>query len=166
MTNIIPVWLQILSNLVALITGSVGCYYGVRAYFRESRNRVLEQRLRLRMDLTRTEFKCSQLHPVITNGLQSRVAILSAKGLGQSGNELQFKQWVDADTERAAELSQQLTAIANNSDPDDIDALVARIAEVHGVEVEVQSIADKYKRYTEEDAADRRQIADHRLPRL
>lgn len=164
MTSAIPTLLQIFGIAVAMVTGSVGCVFAARAYFRDTRNRVLEQQLRFRMDLKRTEFKCGQLQAAMTHGRQSRMAVLAATGHGQSGYTVQFKQWVDSDLKSTVELTQQLTAIAANPDPDDIGALVARTAEVHGVEVEVQSLADKYKKFLEEDDADRKRIADRHEP--
>lgn len=159
-----PVWLQIILACVGAFTGPIGAFFGVKAYFREGKIKVLEKQLQLRMDLTRTEFKCGQLEAAMTHGLRSRQAVASAKGIFHSGQMVQFQQWVDADMKRAPELMQQLTAIAGNPDPDDIGALVARIAEVHGVEVEVQSLADKYKKFLEEDDADRKRIADRHEP--
>jgi hypothetical protein len=112
------------------------------------------------MDLKRTEFKCGQLPAALTHGLQSRSAVASAKGMFNSGATVLFRQGLDTDLKRASELSQQLAAIARNPDPDEIGSLTARIAEVHGVEVEVQSLGDKYKKFLEEDDADRKRIAD------
>lgn len=162
----IPAWVQIVGLAAGVITGSVGAYFGVKAYFRDTANKVLEQQLRLRMDLTRTEFKCGQLQETVTPGLRSRMAVAVAKGMFNSGQMVIFQQQAEMDLKRASELGQQLTAIAGNPDPNDIGALVARIAEIHGVEVEVQSLADKYKKFLEEDDADRKRIADrHERPR-
>jgi hypothetical protein len=148
-----------ITGCVGAITGITGSILGYKAYRRTGKYKALDLRVQLEKEIRALSLDLQALLKAIPAELQSRRNVNSAIGMGRSGAEQEFIQAAEADLKRCADFESNLEGICALTNRDDADEIEHRLVEAHGIRVETDQLATKYRQTRADDDATRDRIA-------
>jgi hypothetical protein len=158
-------YVGMVTGIIGAITGITGAIMGYISYRRSNRLKSLDLRLELRRSISDLHSDINRLRKLIDNANGSRRAVMSAKGMFQSGAMEKWKNEVKADRTKIGELFKSAPDAESAYDTLDAGALESELVVVHKLSSEIKSFLDKYSDAIRFDDEQRRQIREDQRAR-
>ena len=142
-----PHWISyvsIVTGSVGAVTGIAGAIMGFVGYRRSNKLKALDLRLELRKAVCDAHITLRQSRELILAADQSRMAVLAARGLSQSGNMKSWKGEVEASNKKLVKLHERIPAEGIDYKTFGTSELESELVAVHRCKKEIEIIRDKY----------------------
>lgn len=147
------------TGIVGMLTGVYGAVMGHIGYRRSNQNKALDMRLALRKDLGEAHLLITDLRALMTSALDSRKAVLAAKGLASSGAMIAWERTVDVDRKTVEGLAAAIRGEDDHLGTLSANQLESEIVAAHKIKTSLSRLVDKYRGELALDDQTRHQIA-------
>lgn len=152
--NTAPAWI----SYASAIAGLIGCASGCLALWNQRSMKVLDLRLQLRIEAGNLNVIAGTLIDQLRKANQSRLHVLSAQGLGRSGNQLAWDQEYTDDMIAAQALMTDLAQLPVSYSNLSISELESILVEINSLKTRVLNMKAKYDKALAADDQSREQI--------
>ena len=151
-------YIAIVAGIIGAIAGIAGSIMGYIAYRRSNEIKKSDRRLDLRRLRNDTHIAGTELLDLLSKALKSRKAILSARGLFQSGIMQRYASEHTRDLKRAKELSKQTPPEDVNYDSMSLQELEHEQVRLDGIKGEIDFLISRYRDSINQDGEQSKEL--------
>ena len=142
-----------ISGLIGAATGVLALAVSIIAYRRSNELKKSELRLSLQMAINGAQSEGTKLLDILEKAFPSRMSVLNLMGRLNSGVSHTFEAQHQEDSNRAVELTQQLSSEVEKKDYDamSLRELEKEILWIDKIARKIDHLIDRYKKSLEED---------------
>jgi hypothetical protein len=148
------------SGSIGAITGIAGAIMGYISYRKSNQLKSLDLRLELKKSITVLHSSHSRLIELIEHANRSRIAVSAATSRSGSGIMDKWKNNIESDKTRIAELSEKIPEQNNSYENLDTEELESKLIEVHAIQTEINQLNEKYNASITEDDNQRNHLRE------
>jgi len=153
-------YIGMVTGIIGAITGIAGAIMGYVSYRKSNSLKSLDLRLELRKAISDARSSLSQLEVLIDFANKSRQAVASATGRYRSGMMEKWKQDVEADKSKLAQMSENAPEARANYENLNPKELESKLVGIHQFQSQINELKEKYDAAVHSDDEERKQIRE------